>query len=1160
MADFSPTKSQQAAISERGRSILVSAAAGSGKTKVLTERLLSRINEDADIDSFLVITFTKAAAAELKSRISDEIASRLAADPDNRRLRRQSALCQKAQIGTIHSFCAAFLRENSHAAALSPDFKIIEEDRTEVIKRRVIERVMDAAYEKPTDEFLLLADSVGRGRDDSRLAALVVNLHGKMQSHARPEAWVLEQIKRLDEPVCDAAQTVWGSEVLSSAKALAEYWAQSMENAVAMAGSEPKIAAAYGESLDVTAQGMRDFCRAAAEGWDKAYAFLPIEFPSLKQLRNSPDPELSERIKAIRKGCKTAADKLAEQISAPSEKLMADMRKTAPAMKALLELTLRFDKAYSAEKRRRSEVDFSDLEHLAAQLLTEPDGSPTALARELSQRFTEIMVDEYQDVNHVQDSIFRAVSKNGENLFMVGDVKQSIYRFRLADPSIFTEKYLSYASPEKAGEKEPVRILLQENFRSRTEIINAANSVFASCMSLKLGELDYDENARLKYGADYAGQVPVPEIMLVDTRTDDGDDAPDKIATEAAAVARRIQKLVQEGTLVSDRGVMRPVRYGDIAILMRSANSAGETYRRELARAGVPVLGGQTGSYYTSVEVSALVCLLAVIDNPHQDIPLIAALRSPIFGFTADELSEIRAAEKNADFYSALVKNSEQSEKCAGFVSELRDLRECATDMELGELIMHIYNRLDVMAIFSAMTDGAMRTQRLIQLLECARRYEATGFKGLHRFVDWLGALAEKGDEPASGQTGNAVTIMTVHKSKGLEFPVVFLCDTSRKFNRNDAREAVLIHPELGVGPKVTDAERKIEYNGLARNAILLRSEREMLSEEMRLLYVALTRAKERLIMTAAVKDPEDKLQKLMNSTQFPVSPEVLMTAQMPATWLMYALLSDGGRTMSLSIYHPEDEAQNACADQRRINAEASEELVELMRKNLAYIYPHGRAAELPSKVTATELKKLAEPDEEAVSIAPKKQRSFKSPDFMREGKPLLAAERGTATHMVLQYIDYTKAQSLDGIKDEIERLRRDKFLSERQAQAVNAEAIEGLFKSEIGQRIMNADKLVREFKFSLLCPAERFFEGGEGEKVLLQGVIDCCIEENGELTVIDYKTDNVKGEALAERAKTYAGQLRAYAIAVEAMTGKPVKQCALYFLNEGKTVFVQEN
>ncbi len=1159
MADFAPTLSQKNAIETRDRAILVSAAAGSGKTKVLTERLLSRISDDADIDSFLVITYTKAAAAELKSRITDEISARLALEPDNRRLRRQNALCQRAQIGTIHSFCANILRENCHAAALSPEFKVIEEDRAEAIKSRVIEKLIEQRYEKPTDEFLLLVNSVGRGIDDRRLVALVLALHGKMQSHARPEKWAAEQIEALNIEVDDAGDTVWGREIMDSLKSSAEYWAQQMEMLSLRAQENEKVSAAYGSSLADTALSLRDFSRALNEGWDRAKEFVPIDFPAFGRLSKTAAPELGEYIKSVRDACKTAVKAYSEALSESSEKLLSEMKQTAPAMKALLELTMDFDRAYAAEKRRRAEVDFSDLEHLAAKLLTDENGEPTELAKEISVRFTEIMVDEYQDVNRVQDTIFRAVSKDGNNLFMVGDVKQSIYRFRLADPSIFTEKYNSYADIDTAADGEPVRIMLQENFRSRREVIDAANHVFSCCMSEKLGEVSYDENARLKCGAPYTGDVPVPEMCIVELPKDSDDtESPDKTAIEAQYVAGRIRELMASGMTVEDKGFARPLRYSDIAIIMQAANTVGDVYRTELTKLNIPVMAGQGGAYFSSQEISFILCLLAVVDNPHQDVALIAALRSPAFGFTADELTAIRAEDKNCGFYTAMTKHAEANAKCASALGKINGFREKAPDMELGELIWHIYDELDIMAIASAMPDGASVRYNLAELPEYAKRFESTGYRGLHRFVEWLEKLAERGDDRGGGSAGNAVQIMTVHKSKGLEFPVVFLCDTNRQFNKQDLREAVLIHPELGLGPKFTDSERGIEYPTLARNAIKLRAEREMLSEKMRLLYVALTRAKERLFVTACMKEPEAKLQKLMNTVSNPMPPEILMSSSNLANWLMYAALADKEKRMTLNVHSIEDAEASVEEAEEETRIQSSPEIVEMLEKNLSFRYAYTDATALPSKVTATELKNFDTPDEEAESIAPKKQPSFRKPDLRRGEKAMTGAEKGTATHMVLQFVDYAKAKSAEGIKNEISRLEAKKFITPRQAEGVSADAIYKLFNSPLGERISNADNVMREFKFSLLCPAEDLFAAGAGEEVLLQGVIDCCIEENGELTIIDYKTDRVKGAALKERAEVYAGQVRAYAIAAKRITGKPVKECVLYFLDAGEEVVIK--
>lgn len=1149
MARFEPTSAQRSAIEESGRAVLVSAAAGSGKTRVLTERLLRRIDSDADIDSFLVITFTKAAAAELKGRILDEISERLAVDPDNRRLRRQSALCAKAQIGTIDSFCQSFLREHCHAAQLSPEFRVIEEDRAEAIKQRVIQRVLDACYEAPDENFRLLSDTVGAGRDDKRLADTVLELHRKTQSHARPELWLRQQLEALEPAETDAGSTVWGAQMLEGMRDDALYWAQRMDEMCALAANDAVVAAKYGPGFAETALSLHNFARACSLGWDRARQALPISFPRLGTITNPPDPELKEYTKAVRELCKKSCAKYDKLLSASSEKLIADMHKTAPAMRALIELTLRFDRAYAAEKRRRAEVDFADLEHLTAQLLTNEDGSPTELARETSRRFCEIMVDEYQDVNRVQDDIFRALSKNGENLFMVGDVKQSIYRFRLADPLIFTEKYEKYAFLSDAAENEPVKIMLQENFRSRREVIDGINVVFSACMSKKLGEIDYDENALLRCGGVYDDSGCAPELILIDVKSDE-EDLRDKTEKEAAVVADKILKLMASGMTVSGRAL----GYGDIALLMRSANSVGETYRRELILRGIPVAAGQGGSFFAATEITSLMSLLAILDNPHQDVALIAVLRSSVFGFTADELTGIRLCDREGDFYTALKKAAETNEKCAVFLETLNKLRSRSTDAPVDELLTFIYNELDLTAKCAAMQDAPQRLANLHMMLELSGRFAAGGFRGLHRFCRWLHQLAGRGGDMGAAGADDAVRIMTIHKSKGLEFPVVFLCDTSRRFNDADLKQTVLIHPELGLGAKVYDASRRLEYPGLARNAIKQRLRREMLSEEMRLLYVALTRARERLFVTAAVKDPEKKMQSMMLQCTSPMSPEVLIGAQSMADWMIYAQLCSGGDTFKLSLVSAAEAAAAQDDETELPHAAPDAELVERLRRSLAFSYPHEAAAHLPSKVTATELKHLEPGNGEAASIAPKSQSRFRTPR-LGDDRPLTPTQRGSAAHTLLQHVDYAKTGSETALREELSRLTEQKFLTPRQAESVDLGCILRLFASPIGRRIMNANRLWREFKFSLLCPAEKLFPGGEGESVLLQGVIDCMIEENGEITIIDYKTDRVRGDETLERAKGYAKQLEAYAYAAQRMTGRPVRECVLYFLYSGEIV-----
>ena len=1160
MPEFKPTASQQRAIETRGCPILVSAGAGSGKTRVLTERLMARITgpeRPCDLDRFLIITYTRAAAGELRGRITEELARRLAADPGNARLRRQSALLRRAQIGTIHSFCADLLRENCQLAGLPPDFKVLDEERGDAMQNACLDRVLDACYEKidSDPDFRLLADTVGAGRDDSVLAALVLELYQKMQCHAFPAAWAEKQTALLAAPAADAGDTPWGAELIREARQLTDFWSAEIEALLSKIKPEPRIFDAYADYLSLLAASLRELSRRLSLGWDSAREVLPMALPRFPALRKSPDEALSDYVKARRKACLEDVKKIAGIFAMPSAEVLRDLESTAPAMRRLLRLTLEFDAAFQKEKQSRGLADYADLEHRAAALLVGPDGNPTELARRLSARYVEIMVDEYQDVSRVQDAIFSAVSDGGRRLFLVGDVKQSIYRFRLADPEIFNDKYRSYADADKAAPGEPRRIFLRENFRSRREILEGANAVFSLCMSRGLGDVDYDENAALIPGASYEGAGTKPELLLLRVpAAAEGEERPDKAALEAQMTARAIRSLVERGVTVSDHGHPRPLRWGDIAILLRSANTVGGVYRRALAQEGIPVASGQGGGFFRSVEVSTLLSLLAVLDNPHQDIPLIAVLRSPAIGFSADDLSRIRTADFDGDLFHALCAAASDP-RCRAFLDRLDRWRAEAPDLPVVELVWRLIEELDLLALCSAMSDGEQRRARLMETVALAERFESSGYRGLHRFVLWLRQQAERGQEPSLGaDTRSAVQILSIHKSKGLEYPVVFLCDTGRRFNKTDARDTVLVHPTLGLGPKLTDLERRVEYPTLARNAIQQRLVHETLSEEMRLLYVALTRAAERLYITAALPDPEKSLDKLRASLSVPMAPEALAEAGAPVDWLISAALADGGEHLTMRICEsgealplPET-AGTAC--------EADEEALCELRRRLGFVYPHAQAEALPSKVTATGLKGHRAPDEEAAPLAPKRRRPFRMPDFARKDKPATGAEKGTATHLVLQYMDFGKTGSLEDVRGEIERLRVQRFLSDREAAAVDAAAIVRLFASPLGQRMKNAPGLRREFKFSLLCDAAAIYGVAAGEELLLQGVVDCYLEEPEGLTVIDYKTDRLKSRADAvHRAELYRGQLAAYASALERIVGRPVKDCVLYFLSVGEAV-----
>ncbi|MBO7373514.1 MAG: UvrD-helicase domain-containing protein, partial [Oscillospiraceae bacterium] len=1008
--DFTP--SQLNSIQCRGSSVLVSAGAGSGKTRVLTERLMEYIDPQdpdtvpASIDSFVVITFTRAAAGELRGRIAAAITERLRQTPDNMHLRRQLLLSRNAKIGTIHSFCADLLREYAGRAGISPSFRILEEERAERLRAAALERVLERHYEEGNEGFLQLVSTVGAGRDDSRLAEQLLKLHAAIQSHADPSAWVAEQIALLNLDTASFGDTPWGEEILRECEKTVRFWAREMERCLAILRGDEIICKAYENSFQETADALRRVEAKCPCGWNAVRSCFPVPFPKLGGAGKESDPELKEWLQARRKSCKKAMDKLGLSFTDESAEVMAELRSSVSAMSALLSLTMELEKEFQAAKQRVNGMDFQDLEHRSLALLRTKEGDRTPLAAELAARYTEIMVDEYQDVSRVQDSLFYALSRNGKNLFFVGDVKQSIYRFRLADPTIFLEKADSFNETEPTDDEtgssleEGRLIRLQENFRSRREVLNAVNRTFTRVMSRELGDLDYGRGDELLPGADYSGDVPIPELILLQRdQTEIG-----ASEVEAEAVAERIRQLMQDGR-VQESGTMRPLRYGDIAILLRAANTIGGTYRRVLQNNGIPVTSGTAGDFYGSIEVSTVFAMLAVMDNPHQDIPLLTLLRSPCIGFSADSLSRIRSLKPDADYYTALCLSGDPD--VIRFRKILEKLRREAPDRSPTDLVERVIEELDLYAVCSAMPDGERRIRRLAGLISMAETFRQGDEYGLHRFVLWLQNMERRGQEPSSGaEGGDAVRILSIHKSKGLEFPVVFCSGLGRSFNRQDSLSTVLVHPVLGLGPRATDTVRKLEYPTAARRAIDARITRESLSEEMRLLYVAMTRAKERLILTACVRNPDDCLEearKLVfpgpdaygSSETVKIPAQLLQDASCPLQWVLPAVVADDAFSLVTDVITDENaESADARGDVQR---EADPELLKLLDRNLTWVYPHAAAQQLASKVTATDLIGLRVVDPDAVYVSPPAfpEASIRLPE--PEQKSVSAARRGSA-------------------------------------------------------------------------------------------------------------------------------------------------------------------
>ncbi len=832
----------------------------------------------------------------------------------------------------------------------------------------------------------------------------------------------------------------------------------------------------------------------------------------------------------MRARCKAALRKLTELFESASAELFEDMEAVRPAVEELLGLVLEFDRAYAAEKKKRGLIDFSDQEHLTARLLADPEtGEPTALARSVAQRYREILIDEYQDINGIQELIFQACSRGGRNIFMVGDVKQSIYRFRLADPSIFLSKYKSYADLGAEDEDAGRRIFMSTNFRSKKGVLDAVNFVFKNIMSEPFGEMDYTEREFLYPGrADAASETPAVELDILDMSglgTDEEEESPEKTQTEAAFVARRIKELLDGGLTVPDgENGARPASYGDFAILLRSVRDKAGVYAEALGALGIPAAFDGGEGFFETLEVSTALAVLEITDNPRQDVPLIAALRSPVYGFTADELAAIRLADRGGGYYDALQKAALTDEKCRSFLGELGALRALAPDLTADRLIFRMYDRTDLLAVMGALRDGEARRENLMRLVELAARYEANGAGGLGGFLRFVRRLIENGDEPfeaGEAPSGDAVKLMSIHKSKGLEFPVVLLADTAKRFNLTDTKRPLLMHAALGVGMKRTDFDRRAAYTTLPRMAVARKLSGETAAEELRVLYVAMTRARERLIVVATFRDARRELDKLAKNASAPAAPQALEDISCQAGYILTPVLTRPEAARLLSDGAPEAKPYDGMWDIRLVAAEPAErrerqtpeppseragalpEDVAALSEKLDHTYPYERAASLPSKLTATELKGRFtdyEAAEEAGTPEYLKSaaRPYGRPGFVTARTGLTAAERGTALHLAMQYVDYEKCADAAGVRGELKRLTVLGFLTAQQCACVEPGRIAAFFASPLGRSVLSAEQLRREFKFSLLVRAGDYFEGGGDDEILFQGVVDCCYVRTG--------------------------------------------------------------
>lgn len=1176
------TTDQRHAIECRKGSVLVSAAAGSGKTAVLVERVIRRLTDKdnpCSAEDLLIVTFTRAATAQMREKIGAAILKRLSEDPTDRHLRRQYMLLPFAKICTIDSFCNDLVRENFHALGISPDYSLLDNETAVIMKNDVCEAMLERAYEEDSDgSFSGLSDMMSSGSSDEDFAKLIIKMYDISTAYPFPDLWLDSLIGEYSQP--DINKSRWGGIIKKYVCDMLDYCVSSSRDMMTAMESDPIVADAYGAAVQSDINMYAELREKINSDWDEALeAFKTVKYMSLGRVPKGYESETKNVVTTARKKLKDLLKKVPGIMCVSSEEHADDMRLLRDPVTKLIELVKQFGREYSAEKDKMNSADFSDILHRALNLLAVSDSSggyiKTDLARELSSHYVEILVDEYQDINEAQDMIFRAISADENNLFTVGDVKQSIYRFRQAMPEIFLRRRSTTHSFESG--KYPLGITLGSNFRSRVGVTSCVNYIFRQLMSTEAGELEYDDSEALNAAAKYPERdTPDCELHVV---TDKGNRA-DTLEAQARYVAKYIERTMREGKmLVTKGGALHPASYGDFCILLRTAKNVSSVYANALSERGIPVFSPETGGFFEAAEISFILSLLRVLDNPVQDIPLAAVMLSPLFGFSAGELADIRASAKERletgetePLYRSVAASADEgSKKAAAFLKKIESLRRLSLTLSAGELVRRVCEETGFDAVVGAMPDGERRRLNVGLLCDYAEKYEAAGNLGLSGFIRFIDKVARTSGDLATAarpsENADIVRIMTVHQSKGLEFPICILADMQHAFNERDNTESVLISSSAGLGMKRRTEDGISVYDTASRRATVITSERMGRSEEMRVLYVALTRAKENLVMVTSVPNPEKGLAKVAvecgigeRANPFAVLrmnnfSDLVLTALMrhPAADELRKLsgvdvpifLSEKDRFKLKVVVSDSESFMTESANEQKIAAKPV--FFNEVQARLDYSDPRSVLSSVPAKRAASD------GSERGIN---REYFASSRPAFMSSGG-LTPAQRGTATHKFMQFSNYAAARA--GIESELARLVDGGFLSEDEGKAVNIGAAKRFFMSPLAERIFASDNVMREKKFAALFPAKFFYPELTGEaaeeKIVVQGIADCVFVEDGELVIVDYKTDTgVDAEALLDR---YSAQLEIYREALSQALGMPVKETLLYSFFMNSTVKV---
>lgn len=1223
------TAEQKKVIELHHENILVSAAAGSGKTAVLVERIIQMISEEShpvDVDRLLIVTFTNAAAAEMRERIGNAIAQALMLHPESEHLQRQSALIHNAQITTIDSFCLFLIRNHFQDIGLDPDFRVADEGEIRLLMQDVLAELLEEQFTEGEESFLHCVECYSTGKKETVLEDSILSLYRFAMSYPWPEDWLQEHQKDYQLHTMEALQAApffqYGL----------HYLGQMLPGLLGQLGAcrriceEPDGPYMYAENIEHTFDQLERAL--GSKTWEeyreRLGGVLFERLPSKKD--DSVSPLKRDEVRSIRDGVKKQLAGLQEQLfNSSDERILQQCGEVSPAAEELLRLTILFKQKFDAAKRDKNMVDFSDMEHMALKILCRrsPQGEvqPTPAALEYRTYFEEIMVDEYQDSNLVQESILASIARD-DNRFMVGDVKQSIYRFRLARPELFMEKFHTFSTTEGPNR----RIDLHQNFRSRTEIIDGVNAVFEQLMDDSLGGITYDDAAALRLGASYPAPAAPEEVgmeLLLREKTEDPQFS--ALQQEAAMVAARIRELHAQGHVADgSSGKLRPVRYSDMVILLRSASGVDEIFREALQQADIPCFISSRTGYFSASEISLLMQLLRCIDNPLQDIPLFAVMHSVFGAFTDEELAQIRAGRPAGELLWQSVQAAAQtgetaqeggasqtalSQKCAAFCGWLKKYRDDAVYMPISEMLEHILEENHYLEYVTALPAGSQRRANVLMLLERAGAFEQTSFKGLYHFIRYMDQLEkydiDYGEAGTLDENADVVRIMTIHKSKGLEFPICFLSATGRNLNRNDSKKPVLTDIDLGIGTDLIDPVLRTRSRTLRKTILGRKIQLDNMAEELRVLYVAMTRAKEKLVITGMVDQKEKLLQvnlPLLSTKEKLLPYDLRSSAGSYLDWIFAAcarldgmkqIWEESGMVSSAAmsflpcsgfrcsfeepagLLEETEKQQKQVINDRKSFIDAikthviDSKMQESMQNRCAFYYPHENLQNLYAKTTVSELKiagmeKLMEKQQEETGkpLFETEQVLPYLPAFLQQEEKVTGAMRGSSMHRFLELLDFTGDLTAEGLEVQLAGMTAAGRLPKEYAELVDRKKILLFLESDLAVRMKKAaaaGKLHREQPFMLGVPADRLGqEYPAQELVLVQGIIDVYLEEDAQLLLADYKTDVIqKGQDLIDR---YRVQLDYYAEALERITGMPVAKRVLYSFCLGEEVVVSRS